>query len=246
MVAWLSDWLRDIIAVILIAVFVELLLPNKAMLRYVRLVVGLFILLTIMSPIMKLLQTDMNSMLDEGLSAWTQSAAEQSLNMQGMNEINQDAQKLTEKRDQEAAKLTEITLEKTIKSELVKQLNAPVSEVDAELSWVSDAGVRTPRLDKVIVSLEAATKEKDAAKAGDEDSNSVKEVQAIAIDIHIENEIGADGEKDDHSAPASDSSEDEGWTSAAPAEEQAIRGLLAEGWGIAAKAIVVRQQVNEQ
>ncbi|MGO4372914.1 hypothetical protein AB4Z21_19555 [Paenibacillus sp. MCAF20] len=133
MVAWLSDWLRDIIAVILIAVFVELLLPNKA-----------------------------------------------------------------------------------------------------------------SRLDKVTVSLEAATKEKDAAKAGDEDSNSVKEVQAIAIDIHIENEIGADGEKDDHSAPASDSSEDEGWTSAAPAEEQAIRGLLAEGWGIAAKAIVVRQQVNEQ
>lgn len=243
MVAWLSDWLRDIIAVILIAVFVELLLPNKAMLRYVRLVVGLFILLTIMSPILKVLQTDLNTMLDDGLTSWTQSAAEQSLNMQGLSEIKQNAQRLTEKREQEAAKLTEMTLEDTIKSELTKRLKAPVAEVDAELSWITEAGVRTPSLEKVTVSLRAENKEDDAS-ADEQDSNSVKEVQAVAIDIDMESDIAVSGEADDHSSPAPESAKEEGWTSAAPAEEQAIRSLLAEGWGIAAKDIIVRQQVN--
>ncbi|MDQ0111641.1 stage III sporulation protein AF [Paenibacillus harenae] len=243
MVAWLSDWLRDIIAIILIAVFVELLLPNKAMLRYVRLVVGLFILLTIMSPILKVLQTDLNTMLDDGLSSWTQSAAEQSLNMQGLSEIQQNAQRLTEKREQEAAKLTEITLEDTIRNELTKRLKAPIEEVDAELSWVSESGVRTPRLDKVTISLRALNKEEDVKTDG-QDSNSVKEVQAVAIDINIESDIAASGEKDDSTTPAEDAAEEEGWTVASPADEQAIRSLLAEGWGIAAKDIIVRQQVN--
>ena len=72
MIAWLSDWLRDIIAVILLAVFVELLLPNQAMQRYARLVVGLFILLTILSPILKLIQSDIGAKLDEGMEKWSQ------------------------------------------------------------------------------------------------------------------------------------------------------------------------------
>ena len=67
MVAWLSDWLRDIIAVILLAGLVELLLPSKAMQRYARLVVGLFILLTILSPILSLIQGDISSKLNEGM-----------------------------------------------------------------------------------------------------------------------------------------------------------------------------------
>ncbi|WP_042162701.1 stage III sporulation protein AF [Paenibacillus gorillae] len=70
MVTWLGDWLRDIIAVIMLAVFMELLLPNKAMQRYARLVIGLLILLTILSPILRLLQGDFSARLSDSVRQW--------------------------------------------------------------------------------------------------------------------------------------------------------------------------------
>ncbi|WP_238540513.1 stage III sporulation protein AF [Paenibacillus mucilaginosus] len=51
---WLSDWLRSIILVILLATFVDLLLPNAAMQRYVRTVISLFLLLTLLQPLFTL------------------------------------------------------------------------------------------------------------------------------------------------------------------------------------------------
>lgn len=56
--SWLGDWLREIILVVLLASFVELLLPSKSMERYARLVLSLLILLTMLSPIVSLLKGD--------------------------------------------------------------------------------------------------------------------------------------------------------------------------------------------
>ncbi|SFK93912.1 stage III sporulation protein AF [Paenibacillus sp. 1_12] len=53
---WLSDWLKSIIVVILLATFVDILLPNQTMQRYVKTVVSLFILLTLLQPIFSLFQ----------------------------------------------------------------------------------------------------------------------------------------------------------------------------------------------
>lgn len=38
---WLSDWLKSIIMVILLATFVDILLPNQTMQRYVKTVISL-------------------------------------------------------------------------------------------------------------------------------------------------------------------------------------------------------------
>lgn len=56
--SWLGGWLREIILVVLLASFVELLLPSKSMERYARLVLSLLILLTMLSPIVSLLKGD--------------------------------------------------------------------------------------------------------------------------------------------------------------------------------------------
>ncbi len=58
MMHWISTWLREIILVVLLATFVDLLLPNSSMQRYVKVVVSLFILMTILSPLILLLKTD--------------------------------------------------------------------------------------------------------------------------------------------------------------------------------------------
>lgn len=54
MIEFLSDWMRGLILVIFLAVFLDMLLPNDKMQRYVRLVMGLLIILIMLSPILKI------------------------------------------------------------------------------------------------------------------------------------------------------------------------------------------------
>lgn len=54
--SWLSGWLHELILVVLMAAFVEMLLPSKSMERYARLVLSLLVLLTMLSPIVSMLK----------------------------------------------------------------------------------------------------------------------------------------------------------------------------------------------
>ncbi|OKP95806.1 stage III sporulation protein AF [Paenibacillus sp. P46E] len=60
---WLGGWLRELILVVLLAAFVEMLLPSKSMERYARLVLSLLVLLTLLSPIVALLKGDVTGEL---------------------------------------------------------------------------------------------------------------------------------------------------------------------------------------
>ncbi|MFL0375379.1 stage III sporulation protein AF [Paenibacillus amylolyticus] len=66
---WLSNWLQELIMIVLLATFVDMLLPNRSMERYVKLVLSLLILLTLLSPITKLLKSDPVGELKRAMSA---------------------------------------------------------------------------------------------------------------------------------------------------------------------------------
>ena len=51
MIELLSGWLKQIVILVLIAAFMDLLLPNNSMERYIKLVMGLLIILAILSPV---------------------------------------------------------------------------------------------------------------------------------------------------------------------------------------------------
>lgn len=250
MVAWLSDWLRDIIAVILLAVIVELLLPNKAMQRYARLVVGLFILLTILSPILKLIQSDISTKLDEGMDEWSRSAMTSEVQMPGLDQIRRDGERLSEKRELEAAKLTERTLEDSIKSELTERLKVPVESVDAVLKWATVSGRQTPYISQVTVTLKSAEKQAGQAREGAQ----VEDVSPVAVDVDVEIERIDEGKAKANPAESSNNdkenvqkqqSEEENWTGAEPATAAAISTLIVQGWGVDADHIVVRQLIEQ-
>ncbi|WP_245754940.1 stage III sporulation protein AF [Pelosinus propionicus] len=52
----LTDWIKNIIFVVLFASFLELLLPSSNMRRFVRVIMGLFIMLAILNPIIGTVQ----------------------------------------------------------------------------------------------------------------------------------------------------------------------------------------------
>ncbi|MBE3563196.1 MAG: stage III sporulation protein AF [Hydrogenibacillus schlegelii] len=51
---FLSDWIRELIFVVLMATVVDLVLPSGEMRRYVRFVLGLFVLVTLVGPVFSL------------------------------------------------------------------------------------------------------------------------------------------------------------------------------------------------
>ena len=50
MVEWLTNWAQGIIVAVIIATIIEMILPNVACKKYVKVVIGLYILFTIISP----------------------------------------------------------------------------------------------------------------------------------------------------------------------------------------------------
>lgn len=61
MVEWLTSWAQGIIVAVIIATIIEMILPNGACKKYVKVVIGLYILFTIISPmITKFTNNDFN------------------------------------------------------------------------------------------------------------------------------------------------------------------------------------------
>jgi len=56
MIAYITVWIKGIIFVVLFASFLELLLPNNSMQRFVRVIMGLFIMLAILNPIIGVME----------------------------------------------------------------------------------------------------------------------------------------------------------------------------------------------
>ncbi len=58
---FLTEWISNIILLILLATILELLLPNSSLQRYVKMVVGLLLLVIILSPLLSILSKDVDS-----------------------------------------------------------------------------------------------------------------------------------------------------------------------------------------
>ena len=53
MIEFLSSWSQGIIVAVIIATLIEMILPNSSSKKYVKVVIGMYILFTIVSPIIK-------------------------------------------------------------------------------------------------------------------------------------------------------------------------------------------------
>lgn len=234
MIGWLSDWLRDIIAVILLAVLVELLLPNKAMQRYARLVVGLFILLTILSPILRLFQTDMTSRLDAGMELWNERSMSKQVQMPSLEEIQRRADDIQAMRNEEAARLMAATLEESMEEAILSETGVAVEKVAVTLAW-KNQGKKNEAPEIAAVKVTLKRKAEQASSEPDKGHKPI-EIEAVApVDISV----GA-GEKD----TKANSPEPTGFTPPSKREMSAVQSVLARGWGVQAERVEVRIRAN--
>jgi stage III sporulation protein AF len=132
---WLGGWLKTIVLVILLATFVDLLLPSSKMQRYVKTVMSLFILLTLLSPILKLFQPGWNA--DRLLAAadYKQNAAAalsgsgRATAMTSLDTITQEAERLKAEGQKQSQQLLQTQIAEAIKQDLQKQTDLMVDAI---------------------------------------------------------------------------------------------------------------------
>jgi stage III sporulation protein AF len=133
-VEWMAGWLKTVVTVILLATFVDLLLPSSAMQRYVRTVLSLFILLALLSPLVGLLQKGLGQperlfSLIEGEQARMAAAEGFGGEMPSLDAIRRKAAELQAENAKQEKRLVETQLAQQIRDRLQGETALPVSEV---------------------------------------------------------------------------------------------------------------------
>ncbi|KQY87657.1 hypothetical protein ASD24_07420 [Paenibacillus sp. Root52] len=179
---WLSNWLQELIMIVLLATFVDMLLPNRSMERYVKLVLSLLILLTLLSPITKLLKSDPVAELKRAMTAMESpsegnATLEQILAQGKRLQLNEQEQSLT---------WTAKELAKVMKGQIEQSTGERVQSVEVRLlmdtvqpEFEASAPVHLPVIQSVMVKMSSqaeGTRIRDELNKAEAGSTSVFEV----------------------------------------------------------------------
>ncbi|MDR6549350.1 stage III sporulation protein AF [Paenibacillus qinlingensis] len=137
---WLAGWLKTVIMVIMLATFVDLLLPSNTMQRYVKTVLSLFILLTLLTPVLQLFQKEWN--MDQLLSQAEKSQNEKTMlaggfgsqtQMKSLEAITKDASKIQDAEQKKTQQVVQTQLAALIKEDVQKQTEWPIENVQVQV-----------------------------------------------------------------------------------------------------------------
>lgn len=187
MIHWMSGWLKEIVLIVLLAAFVDLLLPNNAFQRYVRTVLGLFILLTLLSPILSLFQQkwdaqkmlasveQVSSQLNNGTSFGS---------MRPLQAILQDAERIRQNDRTDAQKLMERQLASELQQSVGNEANVRIKQVKLQMSYDNNGTPSMKHMQVVLDHIEAA--EASAKPQGEASGRRpIGAVEPVHIDIRV-------------------------------------------------------------
>ncbi|MEO3944388.1 stage III sporulation protein AF [Gorillibacterium sp. CAU 1737] len=154
--AWLSSWIKEIIVVVLLATFADMLLPNKSMQRYVKTVIGLFLLMILLTPVLHLFRMNWDTdRLLQSIREQSGSALVIPTNGQAastsLGAIQQEAERLKAMDGAAAKQIVEDKAKAAIKEEVESRFGMTAREV-AVTTEVDSAG--TLLLTSVHITLE--------------------------------------------------------------------------------------------
>jgi stage III sporulation protein AF len=237
----LGEWLKQIILVVLLATFIDLLLPNRTMQRYVRLVVSLFILMTILAPVLQLLGSNANlRMLAATVDGWSISGSQpdpapgaggaaRARSMPALGEVLSAGEAMQRERDLQSLTLLSAKVESMVVEHLKTQHDVHKASVAAALALDADGYpmIESIRI-RIGISAEAAS---TGIGNGGEDAG-MRPIEPVTVDPVAMEPIRI-GEE---AAPEASS-----WQGGAlPGEEtKNIAASIAKAWGISASRVKV-------
>lgn len=249
MLAWLGEWLSSIVVVVLLAIVVELVLPNSKMLRYSRLVVGLILMLTMLNPLLQIFQSDFHDKLTASFSLWEKELASKNRVMPSIEDITKEAEHLKEARQEAAVDMTRTSLEQAMLQELKAKTEAKVQAVDLEFGWNTQLdGQQVPYIASVTVMLklkadQQITGEQQFTVLEEDRAEAINEVEEVSIPV-VSVEFTDQQADESVNTPSLQTQQDvlnsEQQSELFKAQATEIRHIITAGWNIKADQVFVQ------
>ncbi|MDN4091552.1 stage III sporulation protein AF [Brevibacillus agri] len=159
---WLTLWLKKIILLVLLAAFLDLILPNTTLQRYVKMVMGLILLLTIISPVFSLFslsQDDLALRLDR---------YQQELNKPASVEWKKMTDKLLGQQNEQMTAYVQAQVAAAVKAKIKADYGVEVADVAVVIEQKQQGEPTLSRMELVIGEADSAP-----------DQNGLQQVQPI-------------------------------------------------------------------
>ncbi|MFC4617954.1 stage III sporulation protein AF [Camelliibacillus cellulosilyticus] len=168
------EWIGQIILLIMLAMILELLLPNDSFRRYVKMVIGLVLIIALLTPIFKVVKTPVNELFQNIKPPEQADAIKNSLNTNV---------KVIESSNQEYIhKQMAVRMANAVQKELIKRYDLQVNNIDLTLN---DENPQSP--------VEHADVQLGEAKA---DAESKGSDSKVVHPVHIKVTINEGSKKD--------------------------------------------------
>jgi len=190
---WLSGWLRAVVLIILVATFVDLLLPNHSLQRYVKTVVSLFILMTLLSPILQIFRPGYS--LDKLMAAaWSETQkpsvpADGNTGEASLQAILREGERLKAGNAREARQMAEAKVAGMMKQEIESTVGRRVAGLQVHTANDPQGNPVIDRVD-IRMSMQAAVPGEDSAGSpgreeppGDPGGGKMEPVKPVQISI---------------------------------------------------------------
>ncbi|MGG4219730.1 stage III sporulation protein AF [Paenibacillus jamilae] len=236
---WLGGWLKELVLIVLLASFVDMILPSRSMERYVKLVLSLLILLTLLSPIVRLLSSSPSEVLGRALDLQRQ--AETGNRGPTLEEILAKGKQLKQQQEQSSLQWAGKEVAKEMKGQLEQYTGLAIQSVQVTLAQIQqkESGLEAGMgVQSVVIKLaeQKAEEEKNTniLPVTDIKPVIVEPVAEKTVNIRVEptpsktSNLNEGTRKDDRSP-------DETTENDKPADQKAfglITGILREKWGI--------------
>ncbi|WP_019909662.1 stage III sporulation protein AF [Paenibacillus sp. HW567] len=253
---WLGGWLRELILVVLMAAFVEMLLPSKSMERYARLVLSLLVLMTILSPIVSMLKGDATGELSLAMKqqekdgGWLSGAGK---GAGSLEKILADGRMLAAGAQEQSLKLAAEEVAGQMRDQIASSTGVQGAKVTVTLgmgkSQVGLGGELVPVIASVTVALPAAVPAAGAGSgnggaSGATAGSAASEPIVITPVAPVQVNVGAGQEADGASRATSEGSADNGSGTAGAGTDtgqtESIIKLLEQNWNLDRKVIEVK------
>ncbi len=202
MISWISTWAQGVIISVIIASIIEMILPEGSSKKYIKIVIGVFILFTIVAPVINKFKgssINMASIIDFDKYSDTNEVSainleeSNNLNIKQMYETNLKVD-IKSKIKSKGFEVQDVNLkisddgEYIIESIDITILKEIVNEDDQEKSSKSNVIGIVDSIEKVSIELSnKTTKQEKEYQISNKDANNLKEYLSNTYDIKTKN-----------------------------------------------------------
>lgn len=150
---FLTEWIMNIVVFILLAMIVDMLLPNSNMKKYTKMVIGLLLIAIILTPLLNVVSKD----FDQIFTSLTDKSFINNSEIE--NSIEMKKKEIQASQAAYTLKYTENQLKKDVEEELIERFGKNIQSI--EIKEADESKEHNNQIEKVIVYLEEA-KDKEA------------------------------------------------------------------------------------